>query len=464
VNEVYKDAAADYAKVAEIGERLVDQSLREISEKVDTSAMEAPIALFQNSTMGSQGEIPWRGKSETPQSLAVDDERLPVQYVEEFGEKKVVFPTPNAALGSVAVGDLTEHAAPSRYRLKASPRKIENAELAVRFDAHGNITSVQSIEDGTEFIVPGKLANLFQLFEDKPLNWSAWDVDVFAFETGKDLVRSDSFEIVERGPVRVAAEVVRKFGSSRITQRISLGPTPGVRFDTEVDWHEEDKLLKVAFPVNINSARATYEIQFGHVERPTHMNTTWDMARFEVPAQKWADLSEGDQGVALINDCKYGYDVHGNVMRLSLLRAPKAPDPECDMGKHRFTYVLYPHFGPFNYGGVVQAAYAVNAPVRWAKLKPAEGLDGTLPPFVSVEDRNLVVETVKRSEDGKGLIVRLFECQNARGRAELSCARAPKEAWLCNLEEHPLQELEIEDSLVAIPYRPFEIITVKLRV
>ncbi|MBI1756050.1 MAG: alpha-mannosidase, partial [Fimbriimonas ginsengisoli] len=303
---------------------------------------------------------------------------------------------------------------------------------------------------------------LFQLFEDQPLFWSAWDIDPYALETGRDLVRSESFEIVERGPVRVAAEVVKKFGASHIRQRISLGPTPGIRFDTEIEWHEENQLLKVAFPVNVHSSRATFDIQFGNVERPTHQNTSWDLARFEVCAHKWVDLSEGDQGVALINDCKYGHDVVGNVMRLTLLRAPKAPDPICDMGRHRFTYVLLPHFGGVAYGGVVAAGYAVNTPLRHASLAPHRGVDGALPMLAACDDRNVVVETVKRSEDGRAIIVRLYECHNSRGRAELSCARPIRRAALCDLEENELAELEIVEGGVRFAYKPFEILTILL--
>lgn len=463
VREVYVDAAEDYRTIESICSKSIRESLVDIGSKVSTTGMKCPVALFHFSTIGSQAEIPWDQAWE-PQGLEVDGEGLPVQVVEEFGDRKVIFPSPTGSLGTVAVGDLVEQPASARQRLKVSPRKIDSGELSVRFDSHGNITSIQSLEDGTEFLVPGKLANLFQIFEDKPLYWSAWDIDAFAFETGKDLVRSESFEIVERGPVRAAVEVVKRFGASTVRQRISLGPTPGVRFDTEIDWHESDKLLKVAFPINANSPRATYEIQFGNIERPTHMNTSWDTARFEVPAQKWVDLSEGEQGVTLINDCKYGHDVHGNVIRLSLLRAPKAPDPTCDMGLHRFTYVLFPHFGPYNYAGVVQAAYALNAPVRWAFLEAAEGVDGSIPPFLSVEDRNLVIESVKKAEESGDIVVRLYECHNARGRAELACARAVKTAWICDLEERPQQQLEITDGLVAFHYRPFEIITIKLEV
>ncbi len=462
VNEVYVDSAADYVKIEQAGSLIVTTALREIGSAFDTSSMSRPVALFQNATMVSQGEIPWEDEV-VPASLVTTEENLPVQLVTEFDERKLILPVPQGALGSVVVGDLSEAASTVKNRLKSSNRRIENEELSVRFDVHGNITSIQSLEDQTEFLEPGKLGNVFQIFEDKPNFWSAWDVDLFAFETGQDLIRSESFEIVEKGPVRVAAEVVKRFGNSTIRQRISLGPTPGIRFDTMIDWHEEDKLLKVAFPVNINASRATYEIQFGNVERPTHMNTSWDMAKFEVCAQKWVDMSEGDQGVALINDCKYGYDVHGNVMRLTLLRAPKAPDPVCDMGRHRFTYTLVPHYGPYNYAGIVQAGYALNAPLRSVLLDPAKGEDGSLPALVACEDRNIVIETVKKAEDSGDIIVRLYECHNSRGRAELTCARTPKSAVLCDLEENEIMDLDLQDGILSFEFKPFEILTIKLK-
>jgi len=461
VREVYVDAARDYERVQKEAGEIVREKLVEIGSQLDSRDLKRPLALFHNSTLSSQAQIPWNEEGE-PSSIRVGRQVLPVQVAEPFGQKALLFATPSAALGSVAVGEIGDEPPSQKPRLRVSGRKIQNDEVAVRFDAHGNITSIQSLEDGVEFVQPGQLANVFQLFEDKPLFWSAWDIDVFAYETRKDLVKAESFEVVERGPVRVAVESVRTVGKSTIRQRVSLGPTPGIRFDTEVDWHEEDKLLKVAFPVNVNAMRATYEIQFGHVERPTHYNTSWDLARFEVPAQKWADLSEGDRGVALLNDCKYGYDIHGNVMRLSLLRAPKAPDPECDMGLHRFTYVLYPHYGPLNYSEVVGAAYAINSPVRWAWLDPTEGETHELDPFVAIDDANLVVESVKRAEDGNGILVRLYECHNTRGRAHLTCSRPIRKAWRCNLEERKEQPVERSEDAFILEYRPFEIITLLL--
>ena len=464
VREVYEDSAKDYQLVRKSAEAIISDSLRRIGSKLDTSSMTRPLALFQNASVPGQAELAW-SQEEVPQSLVTADGRMPVQLVEAFGERKLIFQTPSEALGTVAVADLSNEAPTVRTRLKSRERRIENDQLCIRFDPNGNISSITSLDDrAIEFIEPGKLANLFQIFDDLPLFWDAWDVDAFALETGKDLTKSESFEIVERGPVRVAAEIVKRFGVSSIRQRICLGSGSGIRFDTEIDWHEENKMLKVAFPLNVNSQRATYEIQFGNVERPTHINTSWDMARFEVCAQKWVDLSEGGHGAALLNNGKYGHDCRNNVLRMTLLRSPKAPDPECDMGVHRFSYILLPHYDEYRHAEVVECAYSLNAPTRVVELKPSPGAKGELPKLVAVDSRSVVIESVKKAEDTNRIMVRLYECHNTRGTTVLTCARPIKRAYLADLSEKVLGELEVQDGLVPIEYKPFEIVTVLLEV
>lgn len=466
VREVYEDSDRDYAAILKIGHEVIQTALRGIGSKFDTDSMSNPVALFANSTVPSQGEIPW-DSAEVPTTLACDDTSTPVQLVEEFGEAKLIFQTPEAALGSVAVADLTNEPLPQRStRLKARERRLESSEWIVRFDGNGNITSLASYDDRTiEFIEPGKLANAFQLFDDRPNFWDAWDVDPWTFETERTLLKAETLEIVERGPVRIAVEVVRRISDeSWIKQRISLGPTPGIRFDTEIEWRESHKLLKVAFPLNLNANRATYEVQYGHTERPTHVNTSWDSARFEVPAQKWIDISQGDMGVALLNDAKYGFDCRANVMRMSLLRAPKSPDPKCDMGRHRFSYVLLPHFDQIIHSDVIASAYALNAPLRSCHLTAMKGQAGGLPPFIQVDTRNLIIDTIKKAEDSNHMVVRLYECHNTRGLASLTGVLGIKRAWICNLEEYSEQELEVVDNNVQFSYRPFEIITLLLEV
>lgn len=463
VMEVYEDAHRDYGLARTAAQSVLDESLRHIAERLDTLSMQKPIALFQNADIPSQGEMEWEG--EAPESLRVNDEILPVQEIDDFGQRKIIFETPLDALGTVAVGEFSQEPAPAKPRLKASSRRLENENWSVRFDSNGHITSIKSLDDNpVEFVAEGRLANVFQLLDDRPLFWSAWDVDPYAMETARDLLKADRFELVEQGPVRAAVEVERSFGKSRIRQRISLGPTPGIRFDTEIDWHEEDKMLKVAFPAAVNSARATYEIQYGHVERPTHQNTSWDAARFEVCQQKWFDLSETGYGLSVLNNGKYGCDVVDNVMRLTLLRSPKAPDPTADMGLHRFTYVLYPHFGPVQHGDTVAAAYALNAPLRTAWFDPSGGEQGQIKPLISVDSRSLVVESVKKAEDSGLVVVRLYECHNSRGSADLSSALNIRRAWRADMNEDPRQELDVDEGIVRFSYRPFEIITLLLEV
>ncbi|MBX3113364.1 MAG: alpha-mannosidase [Fimbriimonadaceae bacterium] len=460
VKEVYDEAARDYAVAENEARGVITETLAEIGKQFDTSGCQNPVALFHLADAPSQGSAPLVS-GHIPSSLQCGDQTLPVQKVSDQLGERLIFPVPAAARGAVALGDFRASEPESEKRLKASNRKLENDEWVVRFDQHGNITSITSLDDvPVEFIRPGQLGNLFQLLDDRPLFWDAWDTELYAHETTLDLTRSVSFEVVERGPVRVAVELVKQFGKSTIRQRISLGPTPGIRFDTWVDWHEDHKFLKVMFPLNVNTTKSTCEIQFGHVERPTHRNTTWDMAKFEVCAQKWVDLSEGGHGVALINTGKYGHDIHGSDLRLSLLRSPKAPDPTCDMGEHYFSYVLLPHFDSPQQSDVVAAAYAVNAECHVVPLKKQKGEAGQLPAFVQTDSRSLVVEAVKKSEKSRHRIVRLYECHNSRGTAQLSFALPVKQAWLCDLEEKPLNELEIHDGQVVLPYKPFEILTV----
>lgn len=463
VREVYEDSAKDYAEVRKSGGALVESAIKRIAARLDTSKMDRPIAVFHNSALSSQAELPWpQGKA--PKSLVIDGERHPVQLVDGLGDRRIVFRSPDAALGAVVVADLSDQRPTVAPRIKASPKRLENGEFSVRFDANGNVTSVRSLDDDpVEFVAKGALANVFQVFDDHPLFWDAWDVEAYNLESGEDLTKCESFELVEQGPVRGAVESVRTFGSSTIRQRVSVGPTPGIRFDTEVDWREENKMLKVAFPVNVNSSRATYEIQFGHVERPTHSNTSWDAAQFEVCAQKWADLSEGGHGVALINAGKYGHDIKGNVMRLSLLRAPKSPDPTCDIGVHRFSYVLLPHYDQIQHSDVVAAAYALNAEPRAVLVPKSNGKASATRPFVTTDSRNVVVEAVKKAEDSDRLVVRMYECHNTRGRAELLCTRKVKRAWLTDLEENEVAELEVNGG-VKFAYKPFEIVTIAIEV
>ena len=252
--------------------------------------------------------------------------------------------------------------------------------------------------------------------------------------------------------------MVKRFGSSTIRQRISIGPTPASGSTPISEWLEEHKFLKVAFPVNVNtksaplmrSSSATSNGSDPHEHEPG----LWPGSRC-APTNGSHLSARAKQGVALLNDSKYGHDVHRNVMRLTLLRSPKAPDPLCDMGRHRFTYALVPHFLPYNYAGIVAAAYALNAPVRHAFLASSPGEAGSLPALVACENRNIVVETVKKAEDSNDIVVRLYECHNSRGKSELSCAMSPKRAVLLRSGgERDRGVGHLSDGLVSFDFKP----------
>jgi alpha-mannosidase len=360
-------------------------------------------------------------------------------------------------------------AEPAGSDLSVSPHHLENAAVRVEFDGDGRITRVYDKAAAREALPSGAIANHFQLYQDMPARWQAWDIDADYEEMPLSDPLPQGVRVIESGPVRAAVEVTYAFGASMIRQQISL--TRGARaidFDTEIDWHERHTLLKVAFPLDLQAARATFESAYGAVERPTHRSTPWDAARFEVPTLRWADLSESGYGAALLNDCKYGCDVHDNVLRLSLLRAPTMPDPEADQGEHRIRYALLLHDGGWQSGGVVAEAAALNQPARVVTLK---GTGDALPvaPVIPEAGSAVIVDTLKLAEDSGDVIVRLYEPHGARQRITLRTAGAFTGVHEVNIleEAHDGGDLTVSDLMVGgerltLTLRPYQVRTLRL--
>ncbi|HYL08593.1 MAG TPA: glycoside hydrolase family 38 C-terminal domain-containing protein, partial [Candidatus Udaeobacter sp.] len=339
-------------------------------------------------------------------------------------------------------------------RVRVSERGMENGLLRVRWDERGLLSSIWDKQAQREVLSgPG---NLLQLHEDNPQRWDAWDIDAEDLQSAVDLTAIAGQEIEEAGGLRGAVRFTRDFGQSRITQRMTLDADSRVlRFESEVNWQESHKLLKVAFPVAVSAPDATYEVQFGHLQRPTHMDTSQARAMFEVCAQRWADLGDGAYGVALLNDCKHGYDIHGSVMRLSLLRAPTHPDPTADRGHHRFTYALMPHPGGFREAGVIQAAEDLNAPLRAAFTDLPDGIAESL---IEVSTNQVIVETIKQAEDSDATIVRLYEAWGRPCRVRLTTTIPYGRVTTCDLLERERSEVSLEE----LDFRPFQVLTLKL--
>jgi alpha-mannosidase len=480
VNEVYRDSAKDYASILQKAAAIIHENETALAAEIDTTGLRRPVMVWSNLSHFANEVVSMPiGADEKPvAALGPEGDVMPVQIeTRADGTREALFLARNVPLHGYAVWDLgaTSVAPEIEDRVTVTKTSLENEAIRVEFDeATGLICRIydkdcerevlEPTRDADGRLLPERCANQFQLFEDKPLFWDAWDVDIYYQEKGCIITELESLEVVEWGPVRGALRMVRRFGNSRIVQTISLcSGSTRLDFHTEVDWHEDQKLLKVAFPVLINSPSATFEIQYGHVERPTHYNTSWDLARFEVCAQKWVDFSEGDYGVALLNDCKYGHDVHGNVMRISLLRSPKAPDPEADMGHHQFLYSLLPHAGDLREGEVIENAYAINCSLHTVPLPGNR--KGSLPlqrSFFEVDNASVFIEAIKRAEKEDAVIVRLYEAHNTRGPVVLKTTLPVKRAYLTDLLETNLEELPLSvNGEVQLYIRPFEIITVK---
>ena len=306
--------------------------------------------------------------------------------------------------------------------------------------------------------------NVFQLHDDNPRDFDAWNVDIEYLEHRVDVTEISSITVVERDPLRAAVQFVREFGDSKITQtmrareRIAAHSTSTPRSTGTSTTNSS----RSRFPSTCSRVAPTYEIQYGHIERPTHVNTSWDVARFEVCAHRWADLSEPGYGVALLNDCKYGYDIHGNVMRLSLLRSPGWPDPESDQGSHRFAYALFPHAGDLREAGVIAEAEAFNLPLAAQPASPDR--PGPRPVSASVvwsDQPNVTVEAVKQADRDDALVVRVSEAWGARGRVHVSTAVPVTSATRVDVLERDVAPVACGNGTVELDLRPFELVTLK---
>ncbi|MFI2347785.1 alpha-mannosidase [Streptomyces sp. NPDC019443] len=356
-------------------------------------------------------------------------------------------------------------AVPTRKPVTVTDRVLDNGLVRVEFAEDGTLASVRDLAADREVLAaPG---NLLRLHSDLPNYWDAWDIDKHYQNRFTDLLDAESVTVTAAGPLLGAVRVERAFGKgSRIVQTITVrAGSRRIDVETEIDWHEAEKILKAAFPIDVRADRSTAEIQFGHVHRPTHTNTSWEAARFEVYGHRWVHVGEPGYGVAVINDSTYGHDVTRTTrddggttttVRLSLVRAPRVPDPEADQGTHRFTYALLP-------GATVEDAiaegYALNLPLRVAQT--ARNIE----PLVSVDNPAVTVEAVKLADDRSGdVVVRLYECLGGRAKATLRTGFPLAGAQVTDLLERPLPDepVTVVDGGVSLTLRPFQILTLRL--
>ncbi len=387
----------------------------------------------------------------------------------ELGEKSRVF----AKDGAEYTEFIAENVPPMGYKffpfaqkqeaenVKITDSVIENEILRVEYDKNGILTSIFDKENNRETL-NGK-GNLITIFIDKCVHETAWNLEQNYEKKKWVLEKAESVEIAESSPLRAVLKVVRKFNKSTITQNIILyAGSRQLQFETEVDWQERDKVMKAAFDVDVLNTEATFEAAHGAIKRPTHRNSSFDAARYEQCAHKWADLSEGDYGVSILNDCKYGYDILDSRMRITLLRAPTCPDRKGDLGYHKFTYSYYPHAGTWQTGGTVKEAFKLNVPL---KAFPVSSQSGSLPAensFISCDNDDIIIDTVKAAQDSCGIILRLYQSRRVRGERNLTINIPFSKIYECNMMETEDKEVAVNGKHLKFNITPFEVKTYRI--
>ncbi len=430
IKEVYDQSDIDYAEVKRIGEEIVTDIRKKVANGIDKRH---GYVVFNPHSFEVCGTVTVEGKT--------------VRTAQAIPPK----------------GYLTTKGFVAENHVVIEGNTVETDALRVIFDDKWQMASIYDKTAHREVLKKGAVGNELRVYADYPHVYDAWEWQPYSAEEYKTITAVESVETVDDG-MRKGIKIVRPHMHSKITQTIWFcDGTTRIDFDTVADWHDKHQMLKAAFPVDVNSDKATYEVQFGTVERPTHKNTSWDAAKFEVCAHKYADLSEGDYGVSLMNDCKYGHDIHDGVIQLSLLRSPTDPNPEADQGKIPVIYSLVPHRGTLAETDIPVQAYYLNYPMT---AVAATGEADTLPTAysaLSLDKDNVICETVKNAERGEGTVLRLYECKNRRTKAKLSLGIPAKQVFLCDMMERELSELPICNGAVELELKGFEILTLKVK-
>ncbi len=341
---------------------------------------------------------------------------------------------------------------------------LETDYYQLTLNAAGQLTRLYDKTNSCQVLAEGQRGNVLQFFEDKPLDYDAWDIEMYYGQKMQEVTALTARQVVENGPVRMVLRQSWDISKSHITQDLILYKYDRrIDFKTHVDWQEKQKLLKVAFPVDIRTTYATYDIQYGNIRRANNSNSSWERAKFEVVGHRFADLSEHGYGVSLLNDCKYGYDVHQNVLRLSLLKAAIFPDPHADEGEHTFTYALYPHCAGFVDGGTVQSAADLNQPLT--AVAGTIRLPAKLGSTITLDGAFVELDACKQSEDGKSMVIRFHEYAGAKGTVQVGFGFDVKDVRLCDLMERPCQDAQtVNNNAVTVKIKPYEVVTLLVKI
>jgi alpha-mannosidase len=493
----YLDAQRNLADVRRTGADIIHNAQSEIAARINTQAPRAegrvappadqseavPVLIFNSlswlrtDTIEVEAQLPTpatqieasdaKGKSAPSQLLSIDPQTHRARFLLQVN-------VPSMGYATYFIRPSTTATTAAGPAVKATADTLENEFLRLKIDPQsGCMTSLFDKKTNTEALAPAEsdtggpkdsiCGNLLQTFVDKPKDYDAWNIDADFEQKYWSLDKADEVKLLKSGPLEAAIRVKKHFQNSTFTQDITLyAGSPRVDVKFHASWHEKHILLKVAFPLSAHSPKATYEIPYGTVERPTTRNTPAEKGQFEVPALQWADISDASHGLSLLNDCKYGYDAKGNVLRLSLLRSPEWPDPHADEGDHDFIYSLYPHAGTWREAQTIRRGYELNDRLFAMQVNQHEG---TLPPeysFLQLQPDNVVVTALKKAEDDKTLILRFYEWSGKESEVVLQVPKTATSAAETDLIEHRISSLSVNAGAITVHTKPYEIKTVKI--
>ena len=447
IKEVYDDAKLEYAQAEIIGNNSIDN--------LNNSLLEQTKDFYTafNSSTWTRSDFIKVNEIKDGIFISENGDELTAQKVEDG---YIVYIENMKPLSYISFKFIEENNKISSTIINIDNNEINTPYYNIKIDQHGHLTSIFDKDANREILAESEKGNVILTFEDKPMQYDAWDIDIYYNEKKKEVTNLISMEVIENADLRAVIRFTWEHQNSKIVQdMIVYTNNRRIDFKTFVDWKERQTLMKVAFPVDIRSTKASYDIQYGNVERPTHWNTSWDWARFEVVAHKWADLSESDYGISLMNDCKYGYDIKDNIMRLTLLRSPIHPDPMADYGEHEFTYSLLPHMGTWRDAETEIEAWHFNN-----ELNSSSGYVKENSLFI-VNDRNIEIDAIKKCEDSEDVILRFHEYKGSRKNIEISSDYEIISWQETDMMENPISDL-VTCNKITTKIKPYEVKTFKV--
>ncbi len=471
---IYKDAQHDYESVRQTTSEVTMQSLNELAVHADTHAAIGsvpllvfnPLAWQRTDLVEAQVQLP--GAAQSVEVRTAEGKPVISQVLDQdltTGRFHILMRADDVPSLGYRVLLARAGRAVSSTDLRAAGTTLENAELRVVVDpSTGCITHLIDKRSGFDSIAAGGCGNELQTFVDIPKKYDAWNIDADALEKMTPIRDVASVKLLEQGPLRAIIRVQRHWGHSTFTQDIMLyAGIDRVDVRNDFDWQETHVLLKAAFPLAASSAKATYEIPYGTIDRPTTRNNSVEKAKFEVPALRWAYLGDGKHGFSLLNDSKYGYDAAGNVLRLSLLRSPTYPDPDTDHGRQRFTYALYPHEGTWQQAMTMRQGYGFNYGLTAMQVSAHGGVLGEAHSFVGVHGDNVVLTAMKKAEESHDLVLRLFEWQGKSGDVSITLPGKPERAEEVGMmEDKGIGDVPLANGKLTFSIKPYEIRTVRV--